>query len=74
MQDTGKTKYRKNPFLKSIGIMAATMAFMHLGTREGYLDGDKMLEQVLEFIDAFNFLHPDNQALFIFDWSSGHSK
>ena len=52
MQDTGKTKYRKNPFLKSIGIMAATMAFMHLGTREGYLDGDKMLEQVLEFIDS----------------------
>ena len=29
-----------------------------------------MLEQVLEVIDAFNFLHPDDQ--FIFDWSSGH--
>ena len=49
-------------------------AFQYGKAREGYWDGDKMLEQVMEFIDAFNFLHPEDQALFIFDWSSGHSK
>ena len=48
-------------------------AFEYGKAHKGYWDGKKMLEQVMEFIDDFNFLHPHDQALFIFDWSSGHS-
>jgi hypothetical protein len=43
--------------------------------REGYWDGDKMLEQTDEFIDVLEFLFGDRyQLLFQFDWSSGHAK
>ena len=49
-------------------------AFEYGKACEGYWNGDKILEQVLEVVDVFNFLHPDDQALFIFNWSCGNSK
>ena len=56
------------------GYYYAFHAFEYGKARQGYWDGDKMIEQVDEIIDAFNHLHPEDQALFIFDHSSGHAK
>ena len=59
------------PFNASISLLTtiASTASMPLSMPgkacEGYWDGDKMLEQ----IDVFNFLHPEEHALFICDWS-----
>ena len=33
-----------------------------------------MAEQVKGVMDMMGFLHPDLQLVFLFDWSSGHSK
>ena len=46
-------------------------AFEYGKAREVYWDGDKMLEQMFEVIDAFNFLHPDNEANFILGGTKG---
>ena len=57
-------------FIAHKGCYYGFHAFQYGKAREGYWDGDKMLEQVIEFVDAFNFLHPEDQALFIFDCPS----
>mmetsp|Transcript_46989 Transcript_46989/g.123819 ORF Transcript_46989/g.123819 Transcript_46989/m.123819 type:complete len:759 (+) Transcript_46989:1223-3499(+) len=51
------------------------MRFLDFGkNKDGYWDYDKFLQQVIDYIDAFEALHPDWQLLFEVDWSSGHAK
>ena len=43
-------------------------------SNEGYWDYDKFAVQVVDFMDAFDALHPDWQLLLEVDWSAGHAK
>ena len=49
--------------------------FLNYGKgRDGYWDYEMFKQQVVDFIDAFETLHPDWQLLLEVDWSSGHAK
>ena len=51
------------------------LVFFNYGSaRDGYWDNALFLEQVEEFLDAFDALHPDKQLLLEIDWSAGHGK
>jgi len=42
--------------------------------RDGWWDSDKMIKQTDFVISIFEELYPGYQAVFLFDWSSGHAK
>lgn len=41
--------------------------------KDGYWDNEKFTQQCVDFIDAFEALHPDWQLCVEVDWSSGHA-
>lgn len=61
-------------FTEHEGYWYAFHAFEYGQSREGYWNGDMMLAQTLEFIDAFEFLYPEDVLLLVYDHSSGHEK
>lgn len=49
--------------------------FLNYGKgRDGYWDYEMFKQQVIDFMDAFETVHPDWQLLLEVDWSSGHAK
>ena len=51
------------------------LRFLDYGkNKEGYWDFEMFKEQTIDFMDAFEALHPDWQLEWEVDWSSGHAK
>ena len=42
--------------------------------KDSFWTYDSMAEQVAGVMDMMGFFHPDLQIVFLFDWSSGHTK
>ena len=65
-----REKRGRSPLSHSPGV-----EFLKYGkSNEGYWDYDKFAVQVIDFMDAFDALHPDLQLLLEVDWSAGHAK
>jgi hypothetical protein len=72
-----KEKYNPNPqyYIEHEGKFYFSCFFFELGkNRDGYWKGDDMLEHTKEFVSVLEYLYPDHQFLFLYDWSSGHAK
>lgn len=69
-RDEGKSPFKY--FTKYENHWYAFHAFEYGQSREGYWNGDMMIAQTLDFIDAFKFLYPDDLLLLVYDHSSGH--
>ena len=68
-----------NAFRKKRGRVAIDCSpgvrFLNYGKgRDGYWDYEMFKQQVIDFIDSFEAVHPDWQLLLEVDWSSGHAK
>ena len=64
-----RAKHGRPPLTASPGVR-----FLQYGAnKEGYWNYEKFREQVIDFVDMFEALHPDWQLLLELDWSSGHA-